>query len=324
MTNPIVAVVHAADPQVRASYLRELSSLAEVRFLVDHTPQDRATVLRGAQVLATFSPERELGAPEWECLDGMRFVQCLAAGRDRFAFGRFAACDVAFNPGAAAGPIAEHAVAMVLAAAKNLLARHQAMVRGVFNQSGLNTRLEGRTAAIVGLGAIGSRVARLLQAFGMMVRCVNRSGQTTHPVNMCATLADLDAVLAQVDVVVVAVELNAQTENLIGRRQLQLVKPDAILVNVSRAAVIQQAALFDHLTDNPGFRACLDVWWIEPMHAGQFTLEHPFLELPNVIGSPHNSAMVPGIFSDLARAAAINIARFLGGQKPLHVATSPM
>lgn len=322
MTRPVVVVAHAADSPIRAIYSRELSSRADVRFLADLEAGDRTAHLQEARVLVTFSPDRELGASELEALARTPFIQCLAAGRDRFPFELFATGAVAFNPGAAAGPIAEHALAMVLAAAKNLMPRHRQLALGEFNQSGINTRLDGGTAAVLGLGAIGSRVARLLQAFGMKVRGVNRSGHTQHLVHLCVSLEDLDAALDQADVLVVAAELNAQTENAIGERQLRLLKPHAILVNVSRAALVRQAALFAHLKQNPGFRACLDVWWTEPMHAGKFALDYPFLDLPNVLGSPHNSPMVAGIFGDLARAAARNITRFLDGEAPLHVASS--
>ena len=324
MALPAVVVAHAADSPIRAIYSQELSARARVRFLADLGGPERGARLREARVLVTVSPERELHAAELEALARTPFVQCRAAGRDRFPFELFTTGAVAFNPGAAAAPIAEHALAMVLAAAKNLMPRHRQLVLGEFNQSGVNTRLDGGTAAVLGLGAIGSRVARLLQAFGMKVRGVNRSGHTQHPVALCVRLEDLDAALERADVLVIAAELNAQTENAIGERQLRLLKPDAILVNVSRAALVQQAALFSHLKQNPGFRACLDVWWTEPMHAGRFALDYPFLDLPNVLGSPHNSPMVAGIFGDLARAAARNITRFLDGEAPLHVASSRM
>ena len=322
MAERSVAVSHAADEQVRAAYRQQLDGSADAVFLADLPERERAAALSRAQVLATFSPQRELDAACWDKLAGLQFVQCLAAGRDRFPFESFRHCAVAFNQGAAAGPIAEHAVALVLAAAKNLFVRHQQLVAGQFNQSGINARLHGRTAAIIGLGAIGTRVAHLLQGFGMRIRAVNRSGQTPHPVVMCRSLDGLREVLDQADVVVVAIELNARTENLIGARELGLLKTDAILVNVARAAIVQQLALYEHLTRHPSFRAALDVWWVEPMHAGRFSLEFPFLDLPNVIGSPHNSAMVEGIFSDLASAAARNITRYLSGQPPLHLADS--
>ena len=324
MARTSVLVSHAADPRSRAIYLQELSSRSEVRFLADLTGADRTSHLHEARVLVTFSPDRELNAPELQALAHIPLVQCLAAGRDRFPFELFATGAVAFNPGAAAGPIAEHALAMVLAAAKNLMPRQRQLALGVFNQSEMNTRLDGGTAVVLGLGAIGSRVARLLQAFGMKIRGVNRSGHTRHPVDLCVSLEKLDEALDQADVLVIAAELNAQTENAIGERQLRLLQPDAILVNVSRAALVQQADLFLHLKTNPGFRACLDVWWTEPLHAGSFALDFPFLDLPNVLGSPHNSPMVPGIFGDLALAAARNVARFLDGDVPLHLGSSRM
>ena len=324
MALPAVVVAHAADSPIRAIYSQQLRSRAEVRFLADLGGPERSARLQEARVLVTFSPDRELNAAELGALARTPFIQCLAAGRDRFPFELFTTGAVAFNPGAAAAPIAEHALAMVLAAAKNLMPRHRQLVLGEFNQSGINTRLAGGTAVVFGLGAIGSRVARLLQAFGMKVRGVNRSGHTQHSVDLCVRLEDLDAALEQADVLVIAAELNAQTENAIGERQLRLLKPDAILVNVSRAALVQQAPLFSHLKENPGFRACLDVWWTEPMHAGKFALDYPFLDLPNVLGSPHNAPMVAGIFGDLARAAARNITRFLDGGVPLHVASSRM
>ena len=324
MALPIVVVTHAADPLVRAAYGRELHARAEVRFLADVPRGQRAELVKDARVLVTFSPDRELDTTELEALASTPFVQCLAAGRDRFPFELFNTGVVAFNPGAAAPPIAEHAVAMVLAAAKNLMPQHRQLVLGEFNQSGTNMRLDGGSAAVLGLGAIGSRVARLLQAFGMKVCGVNRTGRTDHPVEKCVSLENLDAALDQADVLVIAADLNAQTEGAIAQHQLRLLKPDAVLVNVSRAAVVHQADLFSHLKENPGFRACLDVWWSEPMHAGKFALEYPFLDLPNVLGSPHNSPMVPGIFVDLAQAAARNVARFLAGSAPLHMASSRM
>ena len=324
MSKDLVFVSHPAKPEVRQIYIDAFSPLAEVVFGADLGQAERHTAFAAAKVLVTFSPERELDQAELKSVGHLGMAQCLAAGRDRFPFQSFAGVPVAFNPGAASAPIAEHTVALVLAAAKNLLPRHRQLVAGEFNQSGVNTRLDGGTAAVVGLGAIGSKVARLLQAFGMKIRAVNRSGSTPHPVEMCRTLAHLDEVLDQADVAVISVELNAATLDLIGIRQLQLLKPNAILVNVSRAAVVQEQALFQHLKANNGFRAGLDVWWVEPMHAGTFALGHPFFELPNVIGSPHNSPMVEGIFVDLARAASLNIARFLRGQPPLHLADGPL
>ena len=321
---PRVFVSHRVDDPVRSAYQDALAASADIDFAVDLAAPERQAALARSRVLACFSPTHELSDEERLCTSQLTLVQCLAAGRDRFPFAQFTGPAVAFNPGAAAAPIAEHALALVLAAAKNLLPRHRQLAQGEFNQSAVNSRLHGRTAAVIGLGAIGSRVAALLQVMGVSVRAINRSGRTGQPVALCRTLDGLDAVLADADIAVVCIELNRATDGVIGSRELALLKPDAILVNVSRAAVVQQTALYDHMLAHPGFRCGLDVWWKEPMHGGPFALEHPFFELPNLIGSPHNSPMVEGIMTDIARAAAANIARHLRGEVVLHVESSAM
>lgn len=321
---PIVLIAHRVDADGRQAYGARLKNLAQCVFAAEMAPSERQPCLGNAAVMSTFSPEHELGESELGQLSHLTMVQCLAAGRDRFPFERFQGTAVAFNQGAAAQPIAEHALALILAAAKNLLPRHHQMAQGQFNQSALNTRLAGKTAAVIGLGAIGSRVTALLRAFGVTVRAINRSGRTAQAVAMCHTLEGLGPVLDRADIVVVAIELNQATRGLIGRAELQRMQPDAILVNVSRAAVVQQDALYQHLQAQPQFRAGLDVWWQEPMHGGAFEVTHPFFTLPNLIGSPHNSPMVPGIMTELIEAASANIARHLRGEPVLHLATSAM
>ena len=107
---------------------------------------------------------------------------------------------------------------------------------------------------------------------------------------------------------------------MIGVRELGLMKPDAILINLARGEIIDEAALFAHLRAHPGFTACLDAWWIEPVRHGRFATKHPFLELPNVMASPHNSAMTGGALTVAARRAAKNVKRLLSGEGPRFIA----
>jgi len=93
-------------------------------------------------------------------------------------------------------------------------------------------------------------------------------------------------------------------------------KPTAILVNVARAAIVDEAALYEHLSATPTFSAGIDVWWNEPPRGSEFHPRLPFLDLPNVLGSPHNSGIVPGMNERAAAAAARNVSRFLRGEPP--------
>jgi len=126
--------------------------------------------------------------------------------------------------------------------------------------------------------------------------------------NFIGTLKDLDYVLKKSDIVVLSIALNKQTHNLIGKRELKLKKPYAILVNVARAALTGEDVLYEHPQYNPAFRAGVDAWQVEPFCSDTFKMGHPFCELPNLSGLPLNLAMV----SDVIKKAFIEISRFAG------------
>lgn len=140
---------------------------------------------------------------------------------------------------------------------------------------------------------------------------INSSGRTQEAVDFIGTLKDLDYVLKESYIVVLSIALNNRTQNLIGRHELELMKQEAILVNIARAALIDETALFEHLVNNPHFKAGIDAWWVEPFSAGTFKMDHPFCELSNFIGSPHNSAMVPGVIRRAVELAVLNVRNFI-------------
>lgn len=221
--------------------------------------------------------------------------------------------NVASNPGAYAAPMAEHILAMTLALAKRLLIEHRKLMNGEFDDHTLNRSLYGATAGIIGFGGTGRATARHMRAFGMHIYAINQSGKSDEPTEFIGTVHDLEHVLRACDVVALCLPLTRETKGLIGKKELAWMKPDAILVNTARGAIIDEEALYTHLKNHPTFLAGIDTWWEEPLRGGLFRTGYPFLELPNVLGSPHNSALDSHVILVAAQQAAENVKRFLNG-----------
>ncbi len=323
-TNRRTQLLLGFDPGAAGRAIIEgaIGGAADIRMLPALDATARRAALRGAAVLLTRNTARDLLPGEAPLLAGASLIQFLPAGIDFIPLGDLPPdVPVASNAGAYSAPMAEHALALTLAAAKRLIPEHEALKRGEFNQMAPNRTLAGMTAGIIGFGGIGQATARLMRALGMHIHAINRSGTTTEPVDWIGTTAQLDTLLAASDVVVVSIPLTRATEGLIGARELGLMKPDAILVNLARGEIVGEAALFAHLQSHPGFTACIDAWWIEPVRHGRFAMDLPFMTLANVIGSPHNSASVPSTGPEGIRLAAENCLRALRGEPVRNLVT---
>jgi phosphoglycerate dehydrogenase-like enzyme len=318
MTNPIL-VTDAISAPLRTT-LTEALGTHPILYLADLDPAAREDALRNAIAILARNTGSELKPHEPALIHSARLIQFLTAGVDFVPLSALPDnIPIAANGGAYAEPMAEHAVAMILAGTKRLLVEHAALGRGAFNQFTPNRCLQGLTCGIVGFGGTGVETARLLRAFGMHIHAINRSGRTTEPCDWVGTLSDLDTVLANADVLILSLPLTPATNELIGARELNLMKSDAILVNLARGEIVQEAPLYAHLKANPHFVACIDAWWIEPVRHGVFRMDHPFTDLPNVVASPHNSATVAGVADRALRRAAANIRRALDGETPRYL-----
>jgi len=306
-----VLVTYAARAPVLAAIADVIGGAATVRRLTDFPEAERVAAVQAADAFFTQSIKSEFRPTELAHAD-RKLVQLMYAGVDRVPFDLLPSTTlIAHNGGAFAEQMAEHVLAMALAGAKKLLDRHVRMAKGDFDQFGALGTLRDGACAIIGYGAIGRETARLVRPFGMRVYGLNRSGRTTDNLEFIGTLEDLEPVLRAADLVVLSLGLNRRTHHLIGARELSWMKKTAIIVNVARGAVIDEAALYAHLKATPEFTACLDAWWIEPLSHGRFEIGHPFFDLPNVLGSPHNSAQVAGYLTSAARHAAKNVRRYL-------------
>lgn len=282
--------------------------------LDDVARADRAGVLAAAKAVMAFKPLKEMGEDLAVLHDG-QLLQIVSAGLDDLPFDSLPpGVVVAGNSGAFARPMAEHALAMALCLAKRLPEEDAAMRRGEFNQMVPNLLLAGKKAAVLGLGGAGKAVARLLAAFGMTVFALNTSGQTDEPVAFVGTRDDLATILADAQLVVLTLPYTHLTHELIGARELAMLRPDAILVNVARGEIIDQKALYDHLRAHPACKAGLESWWVEPLRHGRFELAFPLLTLPNLLASPHNSFNVPEWPRLSLEGAFANAGRFLRGE----------
>jgi phosphoglycerate dehydrogenase-like enzyme len=312
---PHIVVTYGVS-EARRGLLKELLGReARLSFLTDMPAGLREQTLIDADVLLSWNLPKELLPIGPGLLRRVKMIQLLSAGADHLPFHELRSeIVIASNVGAYADPMAEHVLAMALALAKNLLREHQNLARGEFHQSRLNRLLSGSVCGIIGFGGIGRATARLMRGLGLRIYAVNTSGRTDEPVEFIGTLKDLKHVLSSSDVVVLSLPLMKSTRGLIGKRELGWMKPDAILINVARGAITDEGALFEHLRGHPRFQTGLDVWWIEPFVSGEFRTAYPFFSLPNVLGSPHNSAMVPGINDAGTRRAADNVKRFLRGE----------
>jgi phosphoglycerate dehydrogenase-like enzyme len=316
---PLVVTFEVSEER-KAIINNALAGASDVVYLTELDDAARADALRNAGVLLTFNTSKELRSGEVKLLGGARLIQFMIAGVDFIPLCELPeGVPVATNGGGYAEAMAEHALAMTLAAAKRLILEHENLKRGQFNQFTRNYMLAGGVCGILGFGGIGAATGRLMYGIGMRVHAINRRGWTDERVDWIGKPEQLNELLEMADVLVISAPLTRATYGLIGADELRRMKDDAILVNLARGEIVQERPLYDHLVQHPRFVACIDAWWVEPVRHGEFRIDQPFLELPNVIGSPHNSAQGTGAHDVSLRRAVENCRRALSGERLLHV-----
>jgi D-3-phosphoglycerate dehydrogenase len=173
--------------------------------------------------------------------------------------------------------VAEHTIALMFAAARDIARMDREVRRGVWTpQEGV--QLLGKTLGVIGLGGIGCEVARIAAGIGMQVIAYNRTGKSDAP---CPQV-DIDTLLARADVVSVNLVLNDETRGFLNRDRIARMKPSALLVNTARGALVEEAALIEALETKRIRHAGLDVFHAEPLKP-----EHPLAKLPNVTLTSH-------------------------------------
>lgn len=313
-------VAQKVNEEMRDVIHQKIDGSLEIDFLYGAGEKDRARLLLQADILLAMNIRRDIHDNEFQFLKKTRFIQITLAGADTIPYDRFDSNTIiCSNSGAYSEPIAEHAIGMMLTLARNFLRLHKDLSRGVFDQKTVHKMLGGSTLGIIGFGGIGKRTAEIARGLGMKVLAINRFGTTDERVDFVGSLSDLNFVLRESDFVLLAISLNKKTKNLIGKTQLEMMKPDAVLVNVARGELVDEESLYDHLKTHPHFKAGIEAWWIEPFNYPRFEVHYPFFELDNFLGSPHNSYLIEGIHLKALEAALENILRFVRGETPQNV-----
>lgn len=313
------------EPDQRDTIEAELPSEVDPVYLDDVDPESRESLITEADALLSRLPHKELRDQELSLLTADQIMQAVSAGVDHLPLERLPdGLVLQSNAGAHGEPIAEHVLAMYLALSKRLRIEHNKLKGGNFDQFRPTRRVHGSTCGILGFGGIGQASARLLKSAGVSILAINRSGEAEESVEFLGTPDDLEYVLRRSDGLVLSAPLTPETRGIIDREKLQWMADDAMLINIARGELINQHDLYHHLQANPEFQAGIDAWWKEPVRHGKFEIEYPFLDLPNVIGSPHNSAQEPGISTHSLQQAAIRVARTLTTGIPTNVVDSDL
>jgi glyoxylate reductase len=218
---------------------------------------------------------------------------------------------------------AEHTLALILALARRLPQAEDLLRGGRWAQyqsmALLGTRLRGKSLGIVGLGNVGSDLARYAAALGMRILYSDRARFADLERSLGVEWRELDELFAESDVVALTLTLTRSSHRLVDRRLLELMKPDAHLVNTSRGPIVDEAALVAILEERRIAGAALDVFETEPPTPGGGP--HPrLLELDNVILTPHLGTATRETRTEMASLVAAGIVAAIEGRRPSHLA----
>ena len=242
----------------------------------------------------------------------LRWIHALTAGVESLIFPETQSSSVLISnsKGIHGIPMAEHVLGLMLSFSRRLNLFHRQQSQHLWKRPAIEElhEINGKTLAIVGLGAIGHEIAKKAKAMDMHVIAAKREMTQEPFVDRLYRPEQLLEMLSQADFVVVTLPLTDATKNLFGREQFAAMKPTAHFINVSRGGVVQEDELVAALKANTIAGAGLDVFVQEPLPESS-----PFWDLPNVIVTPHLSAISPVYLDRALQLFAKNLAHYLEG-----------
>ena len=295
----VVALARPAPAQIAAALAGAQAAIVRYPYRIDNT------VLAGARSLVVV-------ASSGRGTDSIDVAACTAHG-----------VAVVNNPGFGTIPVSEHAISLMLALSRRLIASGQALRSGGAwdKRTDLDVRdVNGRTLGVIGLGLIGCEMTRkCIAAFGMKVLAYDPYVPGAKAEALGATmLDDLGELLNRSDIVSMHCELNDSSRGMIGEAELRRMRSHAFLINTSRGKVVQQDALVRALKENWIAGAALDVFEDEPLAEPS-----PLWDLDNLMLTPHVAGMSGDALRDLANSAATQVLQALRGERPANLVNPP-
>ncbi len=292
--------------------LNRLRARAEVRVYTEKasSEDELRQRLHGADVVINIRAYSKFDASLFQACPRLKLISVLGIGTDNIdlAAASRAGVQVCNTPGYSAVSVAEHALTLMLAAARKIPAHEQELRAGRWARLPM-IQLYGKTLGIVGFGSIGRQLASLARGIGMQVRVWTFHPSPERAAESGVEFVGLDLLLAQSDVISIHIRASEKTRGLISRKALAGVKPSCILVNTARASIVDTSALIDGLRTGKLAAAALDVFDREPLPPTD-----PLLSLPNVVLSPHNSGMTPEAIEKGNQMVVDNVFAFLEGR----------
>ena len=291
---------------------RALAAVADTHYYYDRPEVDVfLDRCRGATVI--ISAAMEITKEVIDQLPGLEMISVMGVGTNHIdrSYAQSVGITLCNTPHYGDSTVAEHALGLMLAISRHILRADKSMREGRW-EAFPGKDLRGSTMGIVGLGGVGVELAAIGNALGMEVICFTRRPTPERAQKHKVRFVDLSELMPAADFVQLATELNAETTGLIGRPQLNLMKREAYLINVARAALVDQAALLDTLKSGRIAGYATDVYDVE------LAINHPLAQLDNVILTPHIAWGTPGAVKRTLRIATANILAYLEG-KPENV-----
>lgn len=300
---------------------RRLAALAEVTVYGERGAETEAELARrigNAEVVVNIRAYARFTEAVFRACPRLALISVWGTGVDNIDLDAAArrGVTVTNTPGVNADAVAEHALALMLALARRIPAMDRAVRAGEWPR-GLLQQLHGKTLGVVGLGAIGQRVARLGRGLGMKVVAWTFHPDPALAAELGVRLVSLETLLAEADIVSLHLRLTDESRGLLDRERLGLMRPGALLVNTARGALVEREALLAALRSGRLGGAGLDVFHDEPLPP-----DDPLLALDTVVLTPHNAGMTPEVIAAGLQQAVENIENFLRG-RPTHVVTAP-